>query len=89
MRPRKAAKLLLPESTTVEDVEETEFPRYNRICNESLADRGNTARARTHAEFEADETADMPLGSGLACREPMAGQMENDQFPYGLFKNIR
>ena len=58
-------------------------PRYNSTTDESRASRRAFLHpVRTHAEAAAARTGDLPLGDGLTLRMAMAGQCENDQFPF-------
>lgn len=55
---------------------------YTHRVDDDLASERAKHRARTHEELAADKVRDLPLGAGLSMRMPMAGQCENDQFPY-------
>lgn len=63
-------------------------PNYNATTDDGLASRRSKHTVRDHAAVAASRRGDLPLGDGLALRQPLAGQGENDQFafstnPYG------
>lgn len=55
---------------------------YNSTTDQGLASRRSKHVMRTHAEVEAAYSGDLPAADGLSLRAPMAGQCENDQFPF-------
>lgn len=63
------------------DIASREMP-YNSSTDDGLASLRSKHMVRTHAEVAAAMTGDLPLGDGLCLREAMAGQAENNQFPF-------
>jgi hypothetical protein len=57
-------------------------PTYNCTTDDGLASRRDLHDCRSQAEYAAAYSGDLPLGQGLSLRMAMAGQAENDQFPY-------
>lgn len=56
--------------------------QYNYVTDEGLASRRSKHVVRNHAEVAAATKGELPSGLGLSLRAPMAGQCENDQWPY-------
>lgn len=71
---------------TLRDVERQSFPAaempYTAITDQGLASRRSKTVIRDHAAVAAATTGVPALGEGLSLREAMAGQCENDQFPF-------
>lgn len=55
---------------------------YNSTTDDGVASLRSRHVGRTHAEIAAARSGDLPLGTGLSLRQPMAGQAENNQFPF-------
>jgi hypothetical protein len=55
---------------------------YNQVTDDGLASRRSKHMVRTHAEVKAATGPEPALGFGLSLRAPLAGQCENDQWPY-------
>lgn len=64
-----------------QEIEPKEMP-YNRITDEGLASRRSKHMVRTHAEVKAATHDEPAIGYGLSLRAPLAGQCENDQYPW-------
>lgn len=63
-------------------VDDVPRPLYNSTTDDGLASRRSKHEVRTRAEIADAREGDLPLGIGLSLKQPMAGQCENDQFPY-------
>lgn len=57
-------------------------PLYNSTTDDGLASLRSKHEVRTREEIAAARTGDLPLGIGLSLKQPMAGQCENNQFPF-------
>lgn len=57
-------------------------PLYNSTTDDGLASLRSKHEVRTRAEIAAARSGDLPLGIGLSLKQPMAGQCENNQFPF-------
>lgn len=57
-------------------------PTYNSTTDDGLASLRSKHEVRTREEIAAARTGDLPLGLGLSLKQPMAGQCENNQFPF-------
>jgi hypothetical protein len=55
---------------------------YTAITDQGLASRRSKTVVRDHAAVAAATTGVPSLAEGLSLREAMAGQCENDQFPF-------
>lgn len=68
------------------DADRQDFPAaeipYNYTPDQGLASRRSKQVVRSCAEVQAACSGDLPLADGLSLRSPMAGQAENDQFPF-------
>lgn len=56
--------------------------RYTHTTDERLASTRSKQEVSTHEECAARKLRDPLPGEGVSFRQPMAGQCENDQFPY-------
>lgn len=72
---------IIARDTARQDPEAAEMP-YNETTDQGLASRRSKHMMRDHKEVEAAYSGELAVGYGLSCRAPMAGQCENDQFPY-------
>jgi hypothetical protein len=73
---------VIANDTARQENEPKEMP-YNQVTDEGLASRRSKHKVRTHAEVEAATHEKLAPGYGLSLRAPMAGQCENDQYPWG------
>lgn len=68
------------------DCERQEMPPadmpYTATTDQGLASRRSKTVIRTHADVAAATTGEPALSEGLSLRQAMAGQCENDQFPF-------
>jgi hypothetical protein len=64
-----------------QDMPDKEMP-YNQVTDQGLASRRSKHILRSNDEVNASITGSLPAGDGLSLRAPMAGQGENDQFPW-------
>jgi hypothetical protein len=55
---------------------------YTAVTDQGLASRRSKSVIRSHADVQAATTGTPALGEGLSLRQAMAGQCENDQFPF-------
>lgn len=55
---------------------------YTAVTDQGLASRRSKSVIRSHADVRAATTGTPALGEGLSLRQAMAGQCENDQFPF-------
>lgn len=60
---------------------------YNCDTDHGLASTRSKHRVRSCDEVASCRSGDLPLSEGLALRQAMAGQGENDQFPYSTDKH--
>ena len=72
---------VIARDTARQDTEAKEMP-YNQVTDEGLASRRSKHKVRTHAEVKAATHGTPELGYGVSLRAPMAGQCENDQYPW-------
>lgn len=72
---------VIANDTARQENKPAEMP-YNQITDEGLASRRSKHVVRTHAEVKAASDDNLALGDGLSLRAPMAGQCENDQYPW-------
>lgn len=72
---------VIARDTARQEPEAAEMP-YNEVTDQGLASRRSKHMVRDHKEVEAAYTGELAIGYGLSCRAPMAGQCENDQFPW-------
>jgi hypothetical protein len=63
------------------DIDSRQMP-YTSTTDDGLASLRSKHRVRTFAEIEAAKICEPDLGFGLSLRQAMAGQAENNQFPF-------
>lgn len=72
---------VIANDTARQDFEPKEMP-YNQTTDEGLASIRSKHVLRSNAEVKASIHEDLPIADGLSLRAPMAGQCENNQFPW-------
>lgn len=72
---------VIARDTARQDFPPAEMP-YNQTVDEGLASIRSKHVLRSNAEVKASIHDDLPISEGLSLRAPMAGQCENNQFPW-------